>query len=625
MIELTSRLAPAPRRAIVAAPPLALPALEACLPPDVTVVARVAVRDRLPEAVAQHQPAIVVVAATCPGAADWDACFGPARLAAPQARFVWLIGDGAAPQARAYVETAARFGIFHVVPGDPVEAEALTRALTEERTWADLAPWLGVTAPTRPTATPTPPARAAGAPDATPAPVLAVALGPVPDAVRQALLTAFPAARLPGWQVAVVADTVAQLVAAAQAEGSRWTALLVSHTLGAEAELGPALAQIRRMHPALRCAVLAGPDGPETRRLIQRLAGWRIWNIAVGERVGYDALADLVTTDWPWERVQPYLDPTAEPVVTLSPPAPAGAAAAPLRDPEVVVSHVIAVVSGKGNVGKTGVVANLLVAAAPEGAVALDCDYTKPSLLLHFRPPDPEEPADLRRLLGVLELHHREDPPDQPFQLTAADRQAVRDYLQQAVVLPGGGRLVPAPSRASPVLPAVPPGVVTTLIQEARALARCVLVDTPGSTVEDAWAEAVAAADSVVLVTTPDYTGVLEAVDVVRKLDYLHVPRDRVWLVLNRAGRHGYRVEEIRQVHLPGLRWLAVLPDDPKRWEQAWRRHDPLARRHPEPWRTMVQQLLGRSDPPRQRWAFLWRRPASGVAASLRLPKEGPS
>lgn len=175
---------------VLAAAPWALPALAGLVPPPWTVTARVEIRDRLAEVAGRHPTATVVAAITCPGVADWPAVWAAVRHVAPRARIVWLVGADPDPTVG---PTAARFGIFHLVPGDPVDPDALARALTEDRDWAALAPWLGLpaadpppapgadaaTGPPAPTGDPAPP----GPPgDPTPAPEAA----PEPDPARRA-------------------------------------------------------------------------------------------------------------------------------------------------------------------------------------------------------------------------------------------------------------------------------------------------------------------------------------------------------------------------------------------------------------------------------------------------------
>lgn len=128
---------------------------------------------------------------------------------------------------------------------------------------------------------------------------------------------------------------------------------------------------------------------------------------------------------------------------------------------------------------------------------------------------------------------------------------------------------------------------------------------------EQSWVESVEVADWVVLVTTPDYPSVLESIDVLRKLDYLHIPRSRVWLVINKRGKTGYSTDEICHTHLKDLKLLEVIPDSPKDWHQAWRMHHPPALKNSRFWGNIVQKMTGvEPDRPKKKNPFrLSRKP----------------
>ncbi len=287
-----------------------------------------------------------------------------------------------------------------------------------------------------------------------------------------------------------------------------------------------------------------------------------------------------------------------------------GAGPTPLRssgpaDPEIAAAQTVAVISGKGGVGKTSFVSNCLVAAAPWGAVGIDADFVKPTLHLAFQAADAPLPHELDQLLVALESGSRQRATE-PW--SPRDQQTLRDWVRQADLITDGVRLVPGLSRTRDVLPAVPPGVVTALAEAAQKVARLTLIDTPGSTMEPSWVEAVQAADWLVLVTTPDYAAVLESIDVLRKLDYLHIPRSRVWLVISQRGRSGYSTAEIVETQLP-LPLLAVIPDNPPLWHQAWRLHQPPAVKDRKTWADIVRRMTGlEPDRPRQRNPFRIRR-----------------
>ena len=274
-------------------------------------------------------------------------------------------------------------------------------------------------------------------------------------------------------------------------------------------------------------------------------------------------------------------------------------------DPEIVAAQTVAVISGKGGVGKTSFVANCLAAAAAWGAVGIDADYIKPSLHLAFRAADAVGDHDLDQLMAAVTAPSDTLHPE----WSARDRQTIREWVRQAWTVQDGVRVVTGPSRIRDVMSSVPPGLVSALAEAAQKTARLTLIDTPGSTLETSWVEAVEAADWIVLVTTPDYAAVLESLDVLRKLDYLHIPRSRVWLVINKRGRSGYSTAEITQTHLKDLPLLAVLPDQPGRWHQAWRLHRPMALKDSKTWMAIVRKMTGlEPDRPKSKRPFRFRR-----------------
>ncbi len=319
---------------------------------------------------------------------------------------------------------------------------------------------------------------------------------------------------------------------------------------------------------------------------------------------------DLVRADQPLQsildRVPQYGDAARWHTASEFPSSDIRRASGPV-DPEVVAAQTVAVISGKGSVGKTSFVANALVAAAPWGAVGIDADYVKPSLHLAFQSADATMDHDLDQLMTAL------TPPPDPLhpEWSPRDRQTIREWVRQAWMVSDGIRVVSGPSRARDVMAAVPPGLVTALAEAGQKTARLTLIDTPGSTMEQSWVESVEVADWVVLVTTPDYPSVLESIDVLRKLDYLHIPRSRVWLVINKRGKTGYSTDEICHTHLKDLKLLEVIPDSPKDWHQAWRMHHPPALKNSRFWGNIVQKMTGvEPDRPKKKNPFrLSRKP----------------
>ena len=278
-------------------------------------------------------------------------------------------------------------------------------------------------------------------------------------------------------------------------------------------------------------------------------------------------------------------------------------------DPEVAAAQTFTVISGKGGVGKTSFVANCLVAASAWGAIGIDADYVKPTLSLAFYAADDPDQGDLGQLLAALEAS---DAPRPTGSWSPRDQQTIRDWVHQSDLVAQGARLVSGPRRVSAVTPAVPPGLVTALAEAAQKMARITLIDTPGSTLEYSWLEAVQAADWLVLVTTPDAPAVLEARDVLRKLDHLQIPRNRVWLVISQRGKSGYSTAEIVQTQLP-LPLLAVIPEQRSLWHHAWRLHHPPALKDRVTWTQIVEKMTGMApDRARKKHPFRLRRAKGG-------------
>lgn len=344
--------------------------------------------------------------------------------------------------------------------------------------------------------------------------------------------------------------------------------------------------QFRVLH-ATRVVVELPADAQPPDAALSALISLGIWDVAGTE----DAMEAV------WARHPTYGDVARwhHPTLEAGPRSPGG-----LADPEIAAAQTIAVVSGKGGVGKTSFVANCLVAAAAWGAIGIDADYVKPSLDLAFRAPDAEAPQALDRLLGGL--------TGSGETWTDRDRQVIREWVRGAAPVVEGVRLIAGPDRARAVLPVVPPGLVTALAEASARTARLTLIDTPGSTMEPSWVEAVMVADWIVLVTTPEYSAVLESIDVLRKLEYLRIPRTQVWLVVSHRGKAGYSTTELTTTHLP-LPLLAEIPDQPARWHQAWAHHHPPALKDRKVWQGIVEKMTGVTpDRPRSARPFRLRR-----------------
>lgn len=588
------------QRVLIAAGPYWNNPWAALCPPEWPVVGTVDTLDVVPDAVRTHRPDILVLSQLCPGVADLASVVAQSRYLAPSARIV-LVVESLSTATRQLIQTAAGYGVYHVIIGAPTPDEWFD-TLSADRTIRDVLPYYSEAE----VFTQTPPAVPRRDSQVQPGvSMLACAVGTLPDDLRQFLVEIWPQATLPDWQVTQVGDTTDEVWDSALAEGGAWTTLLVTIGLTGTRSLVELLGHVHRSQPHCRIAVVAGTDSPEVRQLIDECARDNLRNIYVSPTLDPDDLKSLVTEDWGPEHTAAYRTPTG---LRLKVPTWTSAPAAVVSaDPEVVAAQTVAVVSGKGGVGKTSFIANCLIAVASWGAVGIDADYVKPSLHLAFQSADATVDHDLDQLLASITAPTDALHPE----WSARDRQTIREWVRQAWTVSDGVRLVSGPNRSRDVLSVVPPGLVTALAEAGQKTARLTLIDTPGSTMEQSWVEAVETADWIVLVTTPDYAAVLESIDVLRKLDYLHVPRSRVWLVINKRGKSGYSTDEIRHTHLKDLPVLAVIPDKPAEFHQAWRMHRPLALKEKRLWADIVQKMTGvEPDRPKRKNPFrLSRKP----------------
>lgn len=445
--------------------------------------------------------------------------------------------------------------------------------------------------------------------------LLALALGNVNASFADAMTHNLPTENLLNWDAKVVANTTDSLYQAMVTEGDQWTTLLVTSYLQGSRGLAATLVQAKRRYPQLRCVFLSMPDAPHVAQTVATLSAYQIYNILVKEEFDIPDIVEYITQDVPWDRIKPLLEPDITPDVVPSDAAPVAlslAATAPTGkserlapEPKIMAAQTIAVVSGKGSVGKTGFVANALVASAHWGTIGIDVDYIKPTLPIYFREPSTSLRTDMRQLINVIETNHRTEGERGITALTAADIQDIRAFVEDSEVLAGGFKIIPGASRMTPTMPVLPPGLTTQLVKMAKESARLTFIDTPGVPTDDVWVESVRAADYIVVITTPEYAAVLETVDLVRKLELLQVARDKIWLVINKRGKFGYSTAEITEHHLRDLHLLTTIPYEPERWEQSLMRHRPLAEKDGKFWRDLVQRMTG-LEPERAHKRHLW-------------------
>ncbi|WP_053958145.1 AAA family ATPase [Sulfobacillus thermosulfidooxidans] len=449
--------------------------------------------------------------------------------------------------------------------------------------------------------------------------VLAWALGAVSQPFRIQVAESLPLALRTErpWSIADLGDTTDSLWHAAEQippGDCPWTTLLVTSELTGTIPLADVLVRIKTRFPALRIALLVAHLTDPMRQVITTLAAYHIYNVLVGTEFTLELIAGLVTRDASWEAIQPYLGTAVEPVANLA----MSAAPSPDQAPrsETVPSYTVAVVSGKGGVGKTGIIANLLAVKGSWNTIALDLDYIKPSLPLYFHEANDTPALDLRRLLTQIQTHHRPSSPSSGAKglalieaLTDDDLRDIQQYVTQAEVVTANARIVPGASRFETVMPVPPPVVMSAILTACQKQARFVFVDTPGVPTDPVWIHSVRQADFVVIVTTPEYAVLLETIDLMRKLDLLGIPREKRGLIINKRSKWGYSTASIRTTHLPGLPLLGEIPYDPARWERALQNHHPLALDHPKPWQALFTAITHVESPRARRdgW-FRWSR-----------------
>ena len=258
-------------------------------------------------------------------------------------------------------------------------------------------------------------------------------------------------------------------------------------------------------------------------------------------------------------------------------------------------AKVVAVVSGRGNVGKTTTVANLLAAARDGGAVGIDLDFGKPDLLLQFVPEDAQR-GDLRELLNTLNIAPQK-PGDPPPALDRRDLQILQSWVDKLPEVMPGVVVIPGPSRNIAAAD-VPRALVRELLHYAAQKSRLVIVDTAFEIADEAMLDLLHGADSILLVTTPDHSTVYQTAWMLRQIRDLGIPKGKVGLAVTHAGTRGMRgPREIAQ--MLDLPLMLALPNDPGRHEAARVTRRPMAlRERPDgPFHTFVRSLIADDEP----------------------------
>ena len=181
---------------------------------------------------------------------------------------------------------------------------------------------------------------------------------------------------------------------------------------------------------------------------------------------------------------------------------------------------------GKGGVGTTTLAVNGAVALASTmiyrvALLDLSLEFANCAMLLDVKPP---------RTLADLSDVRIADMDDALFDLFVASHAS-------------GVRLVTgADSPELAELVTVP--AVHHALERLRASSDYVLVDCAATFTQHTLA-AVDAADVIAIVTTPHLAAMKSALDIIRVLEKLHVPKERLLLVLNRATASGVALEQV--------------------------------------------------------------------------------
>ena len=207
-----------------------------------------------------------------------------------------------------------------------------------------------------------------------------------------------------------------------------------------------------------------------------------------------------------------------------------------LLDRGVVVTKIVACMSGKGGVGKTTIVANLGIALARTGkkVVAIDTNVTTPNLGLHLG--IPFYPITLHDVLKG----------------SAKISQATYEHESGLKVIPAGLSL----RDLSGADPRNLPNVLLELLGDADVI----LLDVAAGLGREALS-AIEAADELILITNPEVTAVTDALKAAKLAQQLGTNLKGV--VINRfTGRkHEMKVDDVLSM-IGNYNLLAVIPED---------------------------------------------------------------
>ncbi|WP_020375089.1 AAA family ATPase [Sulfobacillus thermosulfidooxidans] len=377
--------------------------------------------------------------------------------------------------------------------------------------------------------------------------------------------------------------------------------LLLSRHLPGTQDVRHILGKLRKAAPACRITLLLGSMDPGAHQLVQLAAQYGIYNIVPGDELQVEALTETLSTPRTWADIAHLLPEGIDVPPPVSAPSVSVAESASVDIPQQVTRYakIVAVVSGKGGVGKSTFAANLLTLAQDVGAVGIDMDYAKPDLLLAFQPED-RQGVDLRDLLQTLNL------PDSVEVLDRRDAAMVAEWVDKLPEVMSGITVIPGPSRDL-VPQEVPTPVSAELLRYAAKKARLVVVDTAFEIADQATLDLLYAADVIMVVTTPDQQTVYQTAWLLEQLDMLRVPKGRLRLVVNKTGAKG--LMSAREVaEKLGLPLTIAVPAEPGRYESARVTRKPVALREKSqgPLHRVMTQILKDVDDtpekPRRGW-----------------------
>ncbi len=374
---------------------------------------------------------------------------------------------------------------------------------------------------------------------------------------------------------------------------------LVSRYLPGSGDLRSTLPAIRRAAPNCRIVLLLGDLDDDGRAVIQSGAQYGIFNVMTGQDLDLDSMRAALTENRTWNDIADLMPEgfAIAPRAHVQPVQPTITELPPEAAPKVVTKYakIIAVVSGRGNVGTTTVAANLLAAGREGGVIGVDLDFTKPDLLLQFVPEDSQR-SDLRELLNTLNIAPPK-PGEPPVALDRRDMQILQEWVDKLPEVTKGVVVIPGPSRNIGAAD-VPRTVVKEILHYASQKARLVVVDTAFEIADEATLDLLYAADSILLVTTPDHSTVYQNAWMLQQLEDLRIPKGKIGLVVTHAGQKGLKgPREIAQ--MLGLPLAFALPYDALHHEAARVTRKPIGlRERPNgPFRAFVQNLMDDEEP----------------------------